>query len=1467
MNPLTNPLLAQSLAQVTATLQYFAYQPNFLEQLRVTFGDDFDSSVALGIRQLFQSGDFSLIPDLQILSNGELGSANGAYAGDLDEIFVSSDFLAQRQGDVAAIANLLLEEFGHKLDRLLNGNVDSPGDEGAIFAALAQGQTLSTDELAQLRAEDDHRTISVDGRAVAIEMEDWTGTSGPDNHTGRDSSNSLSGRAGNDYLKGNTGDDTINGGFDSDSLYGLDGNDRLYGDADNDILLGGNGDDTLIGGKGKDTLIGGAGNDYLDGSLGNDIYIFNTEIDISADIIDENEGLPIDLGNGIDTLDFSNYDLPIEVDLTNTGIQEVAPNLDLTISGGGIENVVGSPGDDTIFGNELENTLDGMTGDDYLVGVESNDILYGRNGNDVLDGGDGSDTLIGGTGNDNYIFNADTDTGIDIVDETAGDGIDTLTFSATTTQSINVDLNSPTVQFVTSNLQITLNGLIENVIGGSSFDKIFGNSLANNISGGDSSDYLYGDAGNDTLNGGTGIDELIGRTGDDTLNGDADDDRLNGGVGNDILAGGTGNDKYIFNAVIDLGADIVDETGDGIDTLDFSTTSQTIYVDLSSADIQTVAPDFQITLNGSIENVFGGSGNDLIFGNSLDNNLNGRGGNDAIYGDAGNDEISGSAGNDYLYGDAGNDYLYGDADDDNLNGGTGNDTLNGGTGDDTLNGGIGNDTLYGDAGSDTLRGGAGNDTYIFNAASTSFKFIDEFSSGGNDGIDTLDFRSTTQSINIDLSRITVQSPASNLQILTISGSIENVAGGSGTDSIYGNSLDNTLDGGAGGDYLSGGAGNDLLSGGADSDLIYGDAGNDTLNGGIGDDFLYDYGGGNDLIIGGAGNDILDGGVGNDTLTGDTGNDTLSGGAGNDTYIFNAATDNGYDIVDETSGDGIDTLDFSTTTTQDINIDLSRTTIQTVVPDLLQLNIDYDIENVTGGGGNDNIFGNNLDNSLSGGAGNDYIDGGDGNDILRGGDGNNTLDGGTGNDVLFSSLTGKDTLTGGLGDDVYEIHNINDIINETAGGGIDTIWTDTSYTMSANIENMYLVGDINGTGNAGDNTIVAYRTGTHVLDGAGGNDNLIAGTGDDTLIGGDGDDLLWAGTGTDSLEGGVGNDVLYSSLTGLSTLAGGAGNDVYEIHRGDDTIVEIAGEGIDTIWTDTSYTMSANVENMYLVGSINGTGNDSDNTIVAYESGTHTLDGAGGNDNLIAGTGDDTLIGGDGDDLLWAGSGTDSLSGGAGNDVLYSSLTGLSTLAGGAGNDVYEIHRSDDTIVENPGEGIDTIWTDTSYTMSANVENMYLVGSINGTGNAGDNTIVGYGVGNNTINGGAGNDLLYGGAGNDTFIFDSSSFLAQVISGVDTIGDFTVNQDKIQLSKAAFSALTTVAGNPLAAADFGTVTTTDLDAGTLGRAIVYNGANGKLFYDTNGAAAGFGTNGGQFAQLATGLDLHGTDFTVVSNSLI
>ncbi len=159
LNPQAFQFLEQYLARFAAT-------DDFEEKIESIFG----SKIGDAIRQQWLSGDFSLIPEIRVLANGELGTANGAYAADLDEILVSSDFLGRYQDDPVAVAGLLLEEFGHKIDRVLNGSVDSPGDEGAIFAAVAQGQDLSESQLQQLRAEHDWATIALDGVPTSVEL-------------------------------------------------------------------------------------------------------------------------------------------------------------------------------------------------------------------------------------------------------------------------------------------------------------------------------------------------------------------------------------------------------------------------------------------------------------------------------------------------------------------------------------------------------------------------------------------------------------------------------------------------------------------------------------------------------------------------------------------------------------------------------------------------------------------------------------------------------------------------------------------------------------------------------------------------------------------------------------------------------------------------------------------------------------------------------------------------------------------------------------------------------------------------------------------------------------------------------------------------------------------------------------------------------------------------------------------------
>jgi Ca2+-binding RTX toxin-like protein len=198
-----NPQVIQS---VQSYLAQFAATDDFESKIETAFGTNVGSAA---IRQQWLSGDFSLIPDIRVLTNGELGTANGAYAASLDKILVSSDFLAQHQDDVAAVAELLLEEVGHKIDAVLNGNFDSPGDEGNIFRLLATGYDVSDRVLAGLRTQDDHAVVMVDGLAVAVERQDFTGTNGND---------TLVGTSGNDNFFPLKGADKIDGGAGIDTL-------------------------------------------------------------------------------------------------------------------------------------------------------------------------------------------------------------------------------------------------------------------------------------------------------------------------------------------------------------------------------------------------------------------------------------------------------------------------------------------------------------------------------------------------------------------------------------------------------------------------------------------------------------------------------------------------------------------------------------------------------------------------------------------------------------------------------------------------------------------------------------------------------------------------------------------------------------------------------------------------------------------------------------------------------------------------------------------------------------------------------------------------------------------------------------------------------------------------------------------------------------------------------------------------
>ena len=110
---------------------------------------------------------------------------------------------------------------------------------------------------------------------------------------------------------------------------------------------------------------------------------------------------------------------------------------------------------------------------------------------------------------------------------------------------------------------------------------------------------------------------------------------------------------------------------------------------------------------------------------------------------------------------------------------------------------------------------------------------------------------------------------------------------------------------------------------------------------------------------------IDGGDGNDIITGGSGNDTLTGGAGNDTFRFDTDNALGSDTINE-SGGGVDTLDFSATTTRAVSINLGNAAAQVVNAGLtLTLSAGNTIENVIGGALGDTLTGNALNNVIEG----------------------------------------------------------------------------------------------------------------------------------------------------------------------------------------------------------------------------------------------------------------------------------------------------------------------------------------------------------------------------------------------------------------------------------------------------------------------------------------------------------------------
>lgn len=580
-------------------------------------------------------------------------------------------------------------------------------------------------------------------------------------------------------------------------------------------------------------------------------------------------------------------------------------------------------------------------------------------------------------------------------------------------------------------------------------------------------------------------------------------------------------------------------------------------------------------------------------------------GNDSISGTAFDDVLMGFDGADTISGGGGFDSLYGGNGDDLLIVGPGNSLLDGGLGLDTASfvnatrgvnvslllsgpqdtgqgvetlvsvekilGSTFNDTLAGDDGANTITGGGGADQ-LAGKGGDDILVVGEGAStvDGGGGSDTISFLNVSGGVRYSLALQGAAQDTGHGVMLTTN--LESVTGSAFGDTLIGDDNANVIIGGGGADNVSAQGGDDVIIVGDGANTVDGGIGVDTLSfqnasGGI--KFSLGLQGasqdtGHGVVVasnlenvtGSASNDVIGGDDGANTIIGGGGADNLSGQGGDDLI----AIGDGASTVD--GGTGTDTLAFQNVS-GGVRFSLA---LQGAVQDTGHGAIlTTGLENVTGGGFNDTLAGDDGANIVIGGGGVDNISAQGGDDLIVIGNGANTVDGGSGLDTLvFQNVSGgvrySLALQGAAQDTGHGAMLTSNLENVTGSAFNDTLAAaDAPSVLRGGDGNDSIAGGAdfdNLNGNAGDDVIsggfgndwVLGGKGNDALSGDYGNDFINGNLGNDTLAGGAGADTVLGGQGNDVLVGGDGNDYLSGDL-GADTLTGGLGADTFHTFGG------------------------------------------------------------------------------------------------------------------------------------------------------------------------------------------------------------------------------------------------------------------------------------------------------------------------------
>ncbi|MEM9782460.1 MAG: iron-regulated protein frpC, partial [Pseudomonadota bacterium] len=295
------------------------------------------------------------------------------------------------------------------------------------------------------------------GTAHVENFENVIGTEFDDKITGDAKANVISGLGGVDTIYGRGGDDT---------LVGNKGDDFVFGGGGDDLIVWNNGDgsDLFNGGRGDDTVQVNFNTDLVNDDLQNkDVAEFSTtnkgvqfarievndqtevglfqldirktetletnfgggddEAVIVGDVLDE-IALNLDGGAGIDTLDFSQAEPGIVVDL-DSGIADSAVVTNF-------ENVIGTDGTD------------------FIRGTDGDNVIRGGAGNDIMTGGAGADVFIFAEGDTGDKIVTDFEVGVDTVELQLGDELDFADLADQLVQDgddVRLDLGETSITF------------------------------------------------------------------------------------------------------------------------------------------------------------------------------------------------------------------------------------------------------------------------------------------------------------------------------------------------------------------------------------------------------------------------------------------------------------------------------------------------------------------------------------------------------------------------------------------------------------------------------------------------------------------------------------------------------------------------------------------------------------------------------------------------------------------------------------------------------------------------------------------------------------------------------------------------------------------------------------------------------------------------------------------------------------